>query len=246
MLRTLTITNYALIDSITVEFPNGLTILTGETGAGKSIILGALGLIIGERADASVVRSGADRAVVEGTFQVSGNKSLRAFFDGQDLEWAEECIVRREVSAKGTSRCFVNDSPVPLAVQKRIGEFLIDLHGQHEHQSLLRTDTHILLLDDFGGLDGMAAEFQEEYRRLKEAAVELEALQTRERQLRERQEFMRFQLQEIDAVGPKGGEEESLQVGRYHPFDFLPARAAVAADPQHQVPLPEHQEIFRL
>ena len=211
MLRTLTITNYALIDSITVDFPNGLTILTGETGAGKSIILGALGLILGERADAAVVRSGADRAVVEGTFQASGNRALRALFTEHDLEWAEECIVRREVSAKGTSRSFVNDSPVTLAIQKRVGEFLIDLHGQHEHQSLLRTDTHIQMLDDFGGLDGMVSEFQEEYRRLKEAAGGLEALRTRERQLRERQEFMRFQLQEIDAVGPKAGEEEALE-----------------------------------
>jgi DNA repair protein RecN (Recombination protein N) len=149
--------------------------------------------------------------VVEGTFQAAGNRTLKAFMEEQGLEWNDELIVRREVSARGTSRCFVNDSPVTLALQKKIGELLIDLHGQHEHQSLLRTETHILMIDDFGGLEGMVSEYQGSYRRLSAVAAELETLRMRERQLRERQEFMRFQLQEIDAVDPRSGEEEDLE-----------------------------------
>jgi DNA repair protein RecN (Recombination protein N) len=166
MLRSLSIKNYALIDEISVEWSNGLTILTGETGAGKSIIIDAFGLVIGERADASVVRAGTDKAVVEGVFQIGGNRRLGALLSANDIEAGEELIVRREVSAKGQSRCFVNDSPVTIALQKQIGEYLVDFHGQHEHQSLLRTDTHILMLDDFGGLDGLVSEFQAAFKQL--------------------------------------------------------------------------------
>jgi DNA repair protein RecN (Recombination protein N) len=211
MLRSLSIKNYALIDEINVDWSNGLTILTGETGAGKSIIIDAFGLVIGERADPTVVRSGAEKAVVEGVFQVGGNKRLAAFLSANDIEADEELIVRREVSAKGQSRCFVNDSPVTIGLQKQIGEYLVDFHGQHEHQSLLRTDTHIFMLDDFGGLDGLVSEFHVAFKQLKERTAELEELRHRERQLREKQEFYEFQLQEIDGVGPRAGEEEELE-----------------------------------
>lgn len=211
MLRSLSIKNYALIDEINVEWLNGLTILTGETGAGKSIIIDAFGLVIGERADSSVVRAGADKAVVEGVFQIGGNRRLGALLSANDIEAGDELIVRREVSAKGQSRCFVNDSPVTIGLQKQIGEYLVDFHGQHEHQSLLRTDTHILMLDDFGGLDGLVSEFQGAFKQLKERTAELEELSHRERQLREKREFYQFQLQEIDAVNPRGGEEEDLE-----------------------------------
>ena len=211
MLRSLSIKNYALIDEINVEWLNGLTILTGETGAGKSIIIDAFGLVIGERADSSVVRAGADKAVVEGVFQIGGNRRLGALLSANDIEAGDELIVRREVSAKGQSRCFVNDSPVTIGLQKQIGEYLVDFHGQHEHQSLLRTDTHILMLDDFGGLDGLVSEFQVAFKQLKERTAELEELSHRERQLREKREFYKFQLQEIDAVNPRGGEEEDLE-----------------------------------
>jgi len=211
MLRSLSIKNYALIDEINVEWLNGLTILTGETGAGKSIIIDAFGLVIGERADSSVVRAGADKAVVEGVFQIGGNRRLGALLSANDIEAGDELIVRREVSAKGQSRCFVNDSPVTIGLQKQIGEYLVDFHGQHEHQSLLRTDTHILMLDDFGGLDGLVSEFQVAFKQLKERTAELEELSHRERQLREKREFYQFQLQEIDAVNPRGGEEEDLE-----------------------------------
>jgi DNA repair protein RecN (Recombination protein N) len=211
MLRSLYIKNYALIEELTAEFPAGLVILTGETGAGKSIIIGAMSLVIGERASSEVVRAGAGKAIVEGVFQIGGNKRLRSLLQEHDLEPAEEMIVRREVSAKGQSRCFVNDSPVTLGLQKQIGELLVDLHGQHEHQSLLHPENHLLMLDDFGGLDGMAAEFQVALARYKDAASRLEDLRTRERQLRDRRELYAYQLQEIDGVTPRAGEEEELE-----------------------------------
>ncbi len=211
MLRSLSIQNYALIEALTIDFPTGLVILTGETGAGKSIIIGALGLLLGERADPAVVRGGTDRATVEGIFRVAGNRKLLQLLSTQGIDQSDELIVRREVTARGQSRCFLNDSPVTLAFMKQIGEHLVDLHGQHEHQSLLRTETHILLVDDFGDLDGMAGEFQAVFHRLKDLTAQREELRQRERQIREKRDFYQFQIQEIDTVGPRAGEEDNLE-----------------------------------
>ena len=210
MLKSLSIANYALIEELTVEFSSGLVIITGETGSGKSIIIDALGLILGARASAEVVRKGSDRAVIEGTFHIGGNGKLRRILDENGVDSGDELIVRREISAKGQSRCFLADSPATLALQKQVGELLVDLHGQHEHQSLLRLETHIAMLDDFGGLDGIVAEFQEARRKLKDTAAELDDLRRRERQLEEKREFYEFQIAEIDAVAPRPAEEDEL------------------------------------
>ena len=212
MLRSLLIKNYALIDELSAEFSGGLVILTGETGAGKSILVDALGLILGERASADVVRTGADRAVVEGVFAVRGHARLARLLREHELEAdGPELVVRREISAKGQSRCFANDSPVTLSVLKAIGELLVDLHGQHEHQSLLRAENHIAMLDDFGGLDGMVEGYRRELEKLRGLLREIEALGRKENQVKERQEFSAFQLREIDAVAPVAGEEEELE-----------------------------------
>jgi DNA repair protein RecN (Recombination protein N) len=211
MLKTLSIKNYALVEELTVEFSSGLVIITGETGSGKSIIIDALGLILGARGSADVVRKGADRAVVEGTFHIAGNRKLRQLLDDNGIAADDELIVRREVSSKGQSRCFIADSPATLALQKQVGEMLVDLHGQHEHQSLLRLDTHIAMLDDFGGLDGIVAEFQGARKKLREISQQLDDLRHRERQLAEKREFYEFQIAEIDAASPRAGEEEELE-----------------------------------
>jgi DNA repair protein RecN (Recombination protein N) len=211
MLKTLFIRNYALIEELTVEFSSGLVIITGETGSGKSIIIDALGLILGARSNADVVRRGADRAIVEGTFHIAGNGKLRQILDDNGIAAGDELIVRREISPKGQSRCFIADSPATLAIQKQVGEMLVDLHGQHEHQSLLRLDTHIAMLDDFGGLDGIVAEFQGARKKLREISEELVDLRQRERQLAEKREFYEFQIAEIDAIAPWAGEEEELE-----------------------------------
>jgi DNA repair protein RecN (Recombination protein N) len=211
MLKSLLIRNYALIEELSVPFSNGLVIITGETGAGKSIIVDALSLVLGERASTEAVRTGADKAVVEAVFDCTGNAKVNALLRAQDLDTADELIVRREVSAKGQSRCFLNDTPVNLALMKQAGELLVDLHGQHEHQSLLHVETHCGLLDDFGGLDGMVQEYRTRLQRLRAASEEFVALRAKEQHLRERREFSLFQAQEIDAVAPVAGEEEQLE-----------------------------------
>ena len=163
MLKTLHIKNYALISEISTDFSQGLVIITGETGAGKSIIIDALSLVLGTRASTEVVRTGSDKAIVEAVFQTSENKKLKALCVENDLECPDELIVRREVSARGQSRCFVNDTPVSLALQKQVGEMLVDLHGQHEHQSLLDLENHRKLVDRWAGtevLAGLADDFQ--------------------------------------------------------------------------------------
>jgi len=211
MLKSLSIRNYALISEIALDLSPGLVIITGETGAGKSIIIDALGLVLGARASAEEVRSGSDKAIVEAVFDVSGHKRVKMLCEENDVDCPDELVVRREVSAKGQSRCFISDSPVPLALQKQIGELLVDLHGQHEHQSLLRTEMHVGMLDDFGGLEGMVEEFSRSFQTLREKGRALDDLRQRERQLREKKEFYDFQIREIDAVAPRPGEEEDLE-----------------------------------
>jgi DNA repair protein RecN (Recombination protein N) len=211
MLKSLLIKSYALIHELNVDFSCGLSIITGETGAGKSIIIDALGLVIGDRANADVVRRGSEKAVVEAVFDVVGNDKVRTLLADNGIDTGDELIVRREISAKGQSRCFLNDSPVSLTIQKQAGELLVDLHGQHEHQSLLRVDTHIAMLDDFGGLGGMVEEFYKAHSQLRKAAAELGELRRRERELQEKREFLLFQAQEIDGVTPLAGEEDHLE-----------------------------------
>lgn len=211
MLRYLSIKNYALIEGVEVEFESGLNILTGETGAGKSIIIDAVSLLLGERATAEVVRKGAEKAIIEGTFLVGQHHSLKKLFEEESFEWQDELIIRREISAKGQSRCFVNDSPVSVSTLKLIGDRLVDLHGQHEHQSLLRPETHIGLLDEFGGLEGLVNEYQESYRELSKLLETLKELLQREKDLKDRRQLYEFQMREIDAVNPQPGEEAELE-----------------------------------
>ncbi len=210
MIKSLFIKNYALIEELSVEFSNGLVIITGETGAGKSIIIDALGLIIGGRASTEVIRAGSEKAIVEGIFAVAGNRNVRSLLNENDLDVTDDIVIRREISTKGQSRCFVNDTPITIGLQKQIGELLVDLHGQHEHQSLLRREMHIEMLDEFGGLTGLVEEYQTAFRKLVSASGELEDMSAREERLREKREFYQFQMQEIDAVAPQAGEEEQL------------------------------------
>lgn len=211
MLRTLSIRNYALIEELQVEFERGMNIITGETGAGKSIIIDAMSLVLGERADTAVVRKGAEKAIVEAVFDIAQNRRIHEFLARQEIDGSAEMILRREVSLKGQSRSFINDTPVTIAVLKEAGDMLVDLHGQHEHQSLLNKDTHCALLDGFAGLEGLVHEFGEAYAGVRAIAAEMRDLKEREGQLRERRELYEFQMREIDAVGPRAGEEADLE-----------------------------------
>jgi DNA repair protein RecN (Recombination protein N) len=211
MLKTLYARNYALIEEVDIRFSNGLNILTGETGAGKSILIDALGLILGNRASSEDVRHGADKAVIEGVFTLADNEPARRILIDHGYDNGDELIVRREVTSKGTSRAFVNDSPAPLTFVKDLGDHLVDLHGQHEHQMLLRPETHIGMLDNAGGLEKLVRDFGVVFAELHQMGEELAETRRREVQLKEKQEFYQYQLTEIDAVSPLPGEDEMLQ-----------------------------------
>lgn len=210
MLKTLYIKNFALIDELTIEFGSGLNIITGETGAGKSILLGALGMVLGERANADVIRKGEDKAIIEAVIDVTNNKRVSELLKANELETSDEVILRREISHRNT-RCFVNDSPATLSLLHSISQLCIDLHGQHEHQSLLKVESHIRLLDDAGGLGGLVEEYRALFIMLKQSKAQLEELRQKEKNLREKRTFYEFQLKEIDEVAPEPDEWETLQ-----------------------------------
>jgi len=210
MLKSLYIKDYALLEQISVEFERGLNIITGETGAGKSILIDAMSLLLGERASNDVIRKGAEKAIVEGIFSIEENAKVKTLLEQNEIDANEELIVRRELSMKGSNRCFLNDTPVPLTVIKEAGNLLVDLHGQHEHQSLLRTETHIEFLDEFGNLDDALAAYKVEYTRYHDLQNELNELRSKENLLKEKKDLYSFQRKEIDAISPVEGEDESI------------------------------------
>ena len=210
MIKSFEVKDYALIEHIFVEFGRGLNIITGETGAGKSILIDAMGLLLGERASTEVVRKGAQKSFVEGIFEVKGNKKVKSLLDENEVDFFDELIIRREISLKGSNRCFINDSPVNLIVVKEVGDLLVDLHGQHEHQSLLRTETHIDYLDEFGNYHQLLQEFESAYSELVRKEVELEELKEKEKEIKEKKDFYSFQIKEIDNISPEENEDEKL------------------------------------
>lgn len=211
MLKSLQIKDYALIENINIVFKPGLNIITGETGAGKSILIDAMSLLLGERASTEIIRKGSQKSIVEGIFDVNGNKKVKKLLEKNDVDYFDEMIVRREISLKGSNRCFINDTPVTLNLIKELGYLLVDLHGQHEHQSLLRKETHIEMLDEFAGLEDELNEFRNFSKQLRNKLTELNELKHREKLLKEKRELYEFQIKEIDAVAPQPGEEEELE-----------------------------------
>jgi DNA repair protein RecN (Recombination protein N) len=215
MLRSLYVRDYALIEELDVEFGSGLNIITGETGAGKSILIGALNMILGERANTDVVRQDAKKAIIEGIFDEADTERIRGVLEDNQIETdpLPRIILRRQITDRG-SRAFINDTPATLDVMRTVASEVIDLHGQHEHQSLLRTETHLRMLDSFGGLGGLVQHYRKQYERVAELVEERDELAARERELRQQKELYEFQIQEIDEVDPKEGEEEELQAER--------------------------------
>lgn len=211
MLNSLEIKDYALIENIHVEFGPGLNIITGETGAGKSILIGALGLLLGERASSEAVRKGAAKSYVEGIFNIGTNEKVKKYLSDNNFEFSEELIIRREISVKGSNRCFINDSPVQLSHVKEVGDLLIDLHGQHDHQSLLRTETHIDFLDEFCRVNDILDEFKAKRKILLDSINELNTLKKNEKEIKNKLELNSFQLKEINAVSPEKDEDSILE-----------------------------------
>jgi DNA repair protein RecN (Recombination protein N) len=213
MISELRIRNLAVIEDVSLRLFPGLNVLTGETGAGKSIIVGALSLLLGERASSESVRTGAERAAVEGVFELGGEAvAVRALLEDRGIEADDGLLVlKREIAAEGRSRAWVNGSPVTVSVLGEIGRHLVDLHGQHEHQTLLRRDEQRAILDAYGGAGDRVAAVRTVYEALREVREQLESLESRRREVAQRADFLRFQAEEIEAAGLEAGEEQRLE-----------------------------------
>lgn len=214
MIKSIYIKDFALIDELKVEFDAGLNILTGQTGAGKSIIIGALNMILGERADTEVIRQGAGKAIAEGILQVGENQKIRSLLEEQSVEYASEMILRREIRTSG-SRAFINDTPVTIGVLREVGDFLVDLHGQHDHQMLLKEENHRGVIDDFEEIEPVKEAYRQAYSEAVGLKKELKELKQKERQLSEKMELYRFQVKELDEADLNADEEDSLEAEIY-------------------------------
>jgi len=210
MLAELSIRNFAIIEALDITFSNGMNILTGETGAGKSIIMGAVSLLLGDRASVDMIRSTADTATVEARFLVSNQDGTRARLAGWGLEAGDEMVVRRVISRGGKNRVYINGNLASLAMLAELGESLLNICGQHEHQLLLKEDHHLDILDAFGGLQGLRGDYEVIYNRYQVLKERRRTLEIRQRQREEREEFLRFQHAEIEAAALETGEDGRL------------------------------------
>lgn len=212
MLRELRIRNFAIIDELHPTFGEGLNILTGETGAGKSIIIDAVGLALGERASSEVIRSGCDEAIIEAIFQIKEDSKAFARLKKMELLTnGDELFVKRIISKEGRNRLYLNDNLINLSTLADLGEELIDIHGQHEHQSLLKTDTHIDILDASSGLLEERKRLEEGYKRWRDLQREISDLRGKEMEATRQEEYLRFQQKEIMDAQLKVGEDEELE-----------------------------------
>jgi DNA repair protein RecN (Recombination protein N) len=211
MLVTLQVRDFAIVDRIEVEFEPGMTVLTGETGAGKSILVDALGLVLGERGSGKLVRAGAKRAEFSADFDVSTLAGARAWLEEQALDDDDACLLRRVISNDGRSRAFINGNAVPVQQLKTLGELLIDIHGQHFHQSLGRRSVQRDLLDHYGGLQDLRAQTAGAFAEWKSLLERLRALQGADADRESRVDLLSFQLQELDSLGARSGEYRELR-----------------------------------
>ena len=211
MIKQLHISNYALIDELDISFDDGLTIITGETGAGKSIILGALSLILGDRADSKTIRNEARKTIVEALFDISGYH-LGAFFRENDIDWDEnECLMRRELSTNGRSRAFINDMPVQLSVLKELGTRLLDIHSQHSNMLLSRPAFQLSILDSIAGNGELLEFYSKTYKDYKMAEIKLDETRAAIERMRTNEDYMRFQLDQLQDLHLQPDEDQTLE-----------------------------------
>ena len=211
MLKQLYIKNFALIDTLDMEFRPGFSVITGETGAGKSIILGAINLLLGQRADSKLIKSGSSKCIIEAHFDLSRYK-MDSFFTDNDIEFdANDCILRRELTATGKSRAFINDTPVPLALIKALGEQLIDIHSQHQNLLLGREDFQLNVLDIISQDSSLVDDYNMAYRKLTEARKAVAEMKHEIEKGMENEEFLRFQLKELEDAHLEAGMQEKLE-----------------------------------
>ena len=211
MLQSIHIQNYALIDKLDIDFMPGFSVITGETGAGKSIILGAIGLLLGQRADMKAIKNGASKCIVEARFHIV-SYGLESFFNELDLEYdPEECILRREVSANGKSRAFINDTPASLAQMKALGEKLIDIHSQHQNLLLNKEGFQLTILDILAQDDKQLASYKQMYADYKNTCKELDTLIGQAEKSKQDEDYLRFQLEQLEEAGLRNGEQAELE-----------------------------------
>lgn len=212
MLTLLKIRNLALVDELVWELGPGLIGVTGETGAGKSVIVGALKLVLGERAEKSLIRTGEDTCSVEAVFELKDATEINAILADGGLDPCDDMqLIVRRVIGQTANRQFVNDSPVTLALLKRLGEHLVDLHGPHDHQSLLSVERQLSMLDAYAGADGHVSTYREAYRAWREKSQELEEIRHAENASEQELDLLRYQLQEIDAANLRPEDEQDLE-----------------------------------
>ncbi|HTD42515.1 MAG TPA: DNA repair protein RecN [Mucilaginibacter sp.] len=214
MLKKLVINNYALIDNLEISFDSGLNILTGETGAGKSIILGALSLILGQRAESRYFFNQQKKCVIEGIFSISGFH-LKSFFEENELDYEAETILRREISADGKSRAFVNDTPVNLNVLKQLGEKLIDIHSQHATLEINDPEFQLLVVDSVSGHGDQLSDYQSKFRAYKKSTARLQQLISESAKAKSDLDYYQFQFDELEKAGLTEDEQEKLEQELY-------------------------------
>ncbi|HSC82302.1 MAG TPA: DNA repair protein RecN [Pseudomonas sp.] len=211
MLVHLSVHNYAIVEHLDLELARGMSVITGETGAGKSIMLDALGLALGDRADSGVVRPGADKADILASFDLDDIPEARTWLAERDLDNDGPCILRRVITSEGRSRGYINGSPCPLGDLKALGELLIDIHSQHEHQSLLKPDTHRRLLDEYAGSQELARQVQLAAQRWRQTRQELQRLTSTSDEQRARHQLLSYQLEELENLALGDNELEQLE-----------------------------------
>ena len=211
MLQSIYIQNYALIDTLDISFTPGFSVITGETGAGKSIILGAIGLLLGQRADIKAIKKGANKCIVEARFNISAYQ-MEPFFTQRDLEYdPDECIIRRELYASGKSRAFINDTPASLAQMKELGEKLIDVHSQHQNLLLNSEGFQLNVLDILAQDDQELSAYKHIYTEYRNVCKQLTDFITQAEQSRKDEDYIRFQLEQLDDANLQEGEQTGLE-----------------------------------
>ena len=216
MLLEISIKNFAIIEEISLNFEQGMTVLTGETGAGKSIIIDAMNMMLGSRATTDVIRHGAPKAEIEGLFSLENSRALREIFEEQGWELADELIIRREILQNGRSVSRINGQMVNLSVLKAVGQHLVDIHGQHDQEELMRPQLHITMLDEFGSADflNLKSRYQETFDRYRSLRKQVLTLQKNQQEHKARIEMLEFQMAEIESASLKSGEDTALHQER--------------------------------
>ncbi|MEH6825959.1 MAG: DNA repair protein RecN [Motiliproteus sp.] len=211
MLTHLSIRDFTLIEQLDLELEAGMTVISGETGAGKSIMLDALGLALGDRSDSDMVRHGCERADISASFDLSQLPLAQQWLTDNELNQDHDCILRRVVGRNGRSRAYINGQPAPLQNLRALGELLIEIHGQHEHQKLLKKDHHRPLLDGFGSLDALSNQTRQQFRDWQQLQQRLDTLRNRSVQQDAREQLLRYQVEELDQIAPEAGELHGLE-----------------------------------